>query len=48
MVKKIKDAKKLWGMDTDSLSGSEMIYGIETPKDVKEKYKTQNLNETKE
>jgi len=47
MVRKIKNGKKLWGTDTDSLSGAEMLYGVETPEDVKEKYETQNLNETK-
>jgi hypothetical protein len=44
MVKKHK-GERLWRTDTDSLSGAEMIYGIELPREVKEKYKKNNLNE---
>lgn len=39
--------ERLWRTDSDSLSAAEMIYGIEVPKEIKERYEKENLNECK-
>jgi glutamate/tyrosine decarboxylase-like PLP-dependent enzyme len=45
---KKQKGEKLWKTGTETISGAqEMIYGIETPKEIKEKYEKENLNEEK-
>ena len=45
-MKKVPTGEQLWKTTSDIPSGGEMIYGKEVPKDVKDKYFKDNLNET--